>query len=195
MNLALASSSGRDFFVIKTSHLPAITSAIPEAHRVFGNDPDMSSKTGKPAPDIFLLALQRINDSGSANDVNHELIKPAECLVFEDSIAGVEAGRKAGMRVVWVPHGGLLDVCRGREELVLAGKTEDVENQILSTAASEIDTSQKQTQEEEREKKVPSGDEKGLLRRSEDAWAGLLTSLEFFPYEHYGIRLVSSKED
>ncbi|MBE3049202.1 HAD-IA family hydrolase, partial [Candidatus Bathyarchaeota archaeon] len=27
-------------------------------------------------------------------------VTPAECLVFEDSVTGVEAGRRAGMRVV-----------------------------------------------------------------------------------------------
>ncbi|EAU29640.1 predicted protein [Aspergillus terreus NIH2624] len=31
-------------------------------------------------------------------------ILPSECLVFEDSVPGVEAGRRAGMRVIWVPH-------------------------------------------------------------------------------------------
>ncbi|KAL5359471.1 HAD-like domain-containing protein [Aspergillus floccosus] len=31
-------------------------------------------------------------------------ILPSECLVFEDSVVGVEAGRRAGMRVIWVSH-------------------------------------------------------------------------------------------
>jgi pseudouridine-5'-monophosphatase len=48
-------------------------------------------------------------------------ITPAECLVFEDGVPGVEAGRRAGMRVVWVPHPGLLQEFRGREHLVIAG--------------------------------------------------------------------------
>ena len=39
---------------------------------------------GKPYPDIFLLAAERLG----AN--------PAECLVIEDSVAGVEAAKKAG---------------------------------------------------------------------------------------------------
>ncbi len=50
---------------------------------------------------------------------DRELVQPEECLVFEDSIAGVEAARRAGMRVVWMPHVRLRDVCLGREEDVL----------------------------------------------------------------------------
>lgn len=44
-------------------------------------------RNGKPAPDLFLHA---------ANEMG---VKPAHCLVIEDSPAGVEAARKAGMRV------------------------------------------------------------------------------------------------
>ncbi|MGB7537195.1 MAG: HAD family phosphatase [Anaerolineales bacterium] len=46
---------------------------------------------GKPAPDLFLLAAQRLG------------IPPAECLAFEDSDPGVLAARAAGMRVVIIP--------------------------------------------------------------------------------------------
>jgi HAD superfamily hydrolase (TIGR01509 family) len=42
---------------------------------------------GKPAPDLFLYAAQKMNTS------------PALCLVIEDSPAGVQAGKAAGMRV------------------------------------------------------------------------------------------------
>jgi beta-phosphoglucomutase-like phosphatase (HAD superfamily) len=43
---------------------------------------------GKPAPDLFLLAAQRMR------------VQPAHCMVVEDSPAGVAAAHEAGMRVV-----------------------------------------------------------------------------------------------
>ncbi|HEX4386604.1 MAG TPA: HAD family phosphatase [Myxococcales bacterium] len=45
---------------------------------------------GKPAPDMFLLAAQRMG------------VAPAKCLVFEDAEPGVQAARNAGMQVVRV---------------------------------------------------------------------------------------------
>jgi HAD superfamily hydrolase (TIGR01509 family) len=47
---------------------------------------------GKPAPDIFLLAAERLG------------VEPVACLVLEDAPAGVQAAAAAGMRVVCVPH-------------------------------------------------------------------------------------------
>lgn len=46
---------------------------------------------GKPAPDIFLLAAQRLG------------VSPAACLALEDSATGCAAAAAAGMRVVAVP--------------------------------------------------------------------------------------------
>src|SRR5579863_2264941 len=46
----------------------------------------------KPAPDIFLLAASHLG------------VAPSECVVLEDSLAGVEAARAAGMRVVAIPE-------------------------------------------------------------------------------------------
>ena len=48
-------------------------------------------ENGKPAPDVFLLAAERLG------------ITPEECLVFEDSKAGVIAGSSAGAKVIMVP--------------------------------------------------------------------------------------------
>jgi HAD superfamily hydrolase (TIGR01509 family) len=42
----------------------------------------------KPAPDVFLLAAERI------------AVAPADCVAFEDGDAGLQAARAAGMRVV-----------------------------------------------------------------------------------------------
>jgi beta-phosphoglucomutase-like phosphatase (HAD superfamily) len=51
---------------------------------------------GKPAPDGFLAALGRLGFLLRPRPS----ITPAECLVIEDTVAGVEAARRAGMRVM-----------------------------------------------------------------------------------------------
>ncbi|KAH0551679.1 hypothetical protein GP486_007103 [Trichoglossum hirsutum] len=120
VHIALATSSHRANYNVKTQHLGHVFSAFHDERRVLGDDPRILAGAGKPAPDIFLLALQTIND-GIRGDGNEPEIKPEECLVFEDSVPGIEAGRRAGMRVVWVPHPGLLKEYHGREGQVLAG--------------------------------------------------------------------------
>ncbi len=49
-------------------------------------------KRGKPSPDMFLLAAERMG------------MAPKDCLVFEDGRSGVEAAKAAGMEVVFVPR-------------------------------------------------------------------------------------------
>ena len=49
-------------------------------------------KNGKPAPDGFLLAAERLG------------IAPEDCLVFEDTDMGIEAATAAGMASVRVPQ-------------------------------------------------------------------------------------------
>ena len=48
---------------------------------------------GKPAPDLFLLAAQRMG------------VAPEQCLVFEDSPLGILAAERAGMGAVLVTRG------------------------------------------------------------------------------------------
>ncbi|MGD9749273.1 MAG: HAD family hydrolase, partial [Verrucomicrobiales bacterium] len=48
-------------------------------------------KRGKPAPDMFLLAAERMG------------VAPEQCLVFEDGQAGLDAAKAAGMETVFVP--------------------------------------------------------------------------------------------
>jgi len=51
---------------------------------------ESSFNKGKPDPEIYLKTASLLN------------ISPAKCIVFEDSIAGVAAARKAGCKVVGV---------------------------------------------------------------------------------------------
>ena len=84
---AIATSSAKVTFDLKTQNYQdwlKIFDAI-----VLGDDPAV--KHSKPAPDSFLAAADRLE------------AKPKNCLVFEDSPAGVTAAKAAGMSVVAVP--------------------------------------------------------------------------------------------
>lgn len=63
---------------------------------------------GKPAPDVFLFAAAQMD------------VRPANCLVLEDSVPGVQAATAAGMRVAGFT-GATHDKARMRERLLAAG--------------------------------------------------------------------------
>ena len=58
-------------------------------NRVIGGD---MVKNGKPSPEIFLKAADSMQCSAH------------ECIVVEDSIIGIEGGKRAGMTTVFVPN-------------------------------------------------------------------------------------------
>jgi pseudouridine-5'-monophosphatase len=84
--LALATSSERSLCALKIARHGwfSLFQAI-----VCGDDSNVQRL--KPAPDIFLVAARAL---GAA---------PEQCLVFEDSLAGVEAARAANMQVIALP--------------------------------------------------------------------------------------------
>ena len=61
-------------------------------------EPNVFSATqvtrGKPAPDLFLFAAERMN------------VPPARCVVIEDSVAGISAATAAGMTAIGFCGGG-----------------------------------------------------------------------------------------
>ena len=81
--LAVATSSARPLFELKSQHHPWFShfDAI-----VCGDDPLV--KHPKPAPDIFLAAAERLG------------VTADQCVIFEDSPAGVEAALASGARVI-----------------------------------------------------------------------------------------------
>lgn len=120
VHLALASSCSTSTFTAKTSKLQEMFTVFSEDRRILGDSPLVPKGRGKPFGDIYEIALKSINDSLSPDE---KPITPAECLVFEDSVSGVEAGRRAGMRVIWCPLQCLADAYAGQEPEVLAGLT------------------------------------------------------------------------
>lgn len=56
-------------------------------------------KTSKPEPDGYLLAVDRLNALNPDLD-----LQPADCLVLEDTPAGITAAKRAGMSVVGVAN-------------------------------------------------------------------------------------------
>lgn len=84
VKMAVASSSPREMILmnLKRSQLEKYFEVV-----VSGKD----VKHGKPAPDIFLLAAEKLG------------IDPRECYVFEDAYNGVQAGVSAGAKTIMVP--------------------------------------------------------------------------------------------
>ncbi len=85
--LAVATSSGRELFALKTRHHGWLSHF---GVVVCGDDAELARP--KPAPDIFLLAARRLS------------MAAADCIVVEDSPVGVRAALAAGMRVVGLRH-------------------------------------------------------------------------------------------
>lgn len=89
LRLALASSGCRHY-------VDAIIGEVGMAGKFDAEVTGDEVERGKPFPDPFLLAAQRLG------------VAPQHCVVFEDAPAGVQAARAAGMRVVAVPQGSTL---------------------------------------------------------------------------------------
>ena len=83
--MAMATSSARQAVALKAAAHPWLE---PIRTRVHGDDPEL--KAGKPAPDVFLLAAERLG------------VKPSHCWAFEDSLAGARSAVAAGCQVMVV---------------------------------------------------------------------------------------------
>ncbi|MCP6759854.1 MAG: HAD family phosphatase [Fischerella sp. CENA71] len=55
--------------------------------------------TSKPEPDGYLLAVERLNQTYPALN-----LQPSECLAIEDTPAGIQAAKRAGMQVVGIAN-------------------------------------------------------------------------------------------
>lgn len=179
VRLAVATSSSRPYFALKTMNLPPDLFGVFDARLIVtGDDERVPAGHGKPLPHIYLAALKAINETNRSNPVS-----PSECLVFEDSVPGVEAARRAGMRVVWCPHPMLEREFHDRHAEVLAGLTRveaaDFEGHILNQLGSGW-------VQYMRDLNVMWDD---YLPSLDDGWGEYMPSLEDFPYAKYGIIL------
>jgi len=125
--IAIATGTRRRNLNLKTGHLPQLMKCFGE-NIICADDnnalppgsmageaptPRIKKGRGKPCPDIFLIAAHEIlgRAIGQEEEDGGEMKgERAKGLVFEDAIPGVEAGKRAGMNVVWVPDTGLLEV-------------------------------------------------------------------------------------
>lgn len=81
LKLAIASSAPVDWIqvVVRKCHLESYFDVLVSGEHV---------AHGKPAPDIFLLAAEKLQ------------VQPSQCLVIEDAERGVQAAKAAGMQCV-----------------------------------------------------------------------------------------------
>ncbi|KAF8893491.1 HAD-like domain-containing protein [Infundibulicybe gibba] len=110
--IAVATGSRRRNFELKTGHLGEVFGCF-EGKVVCGDDTQYHMNS-KPAPDVFLVAAREMlgRDVGRADTTptERQVEERAKGLVFEDAILGMEAGKRAGMKVVWVPDAQLLEL-------------------------------------------------------------------------------------
>ena len=112
LKLALASSSPPELIdaVLRVlgyeSEFAVVRSAVDE-------------EQGKPHPGVFLTTARLLG------------VEPAECVVIEDSLAGVRSARAAGMRVIAVPPAHLFDEPDYDDADIKLGSLEDLRPEML----------------------------------------------------------------
>jgi beta-phosphoglucomutase len=78
---AVASNSRNAVTIIKQVKIDHLLDAIIDGHQI---------ENSKPDPEVFLLAAKKVG------------IPPAQCLVVEDAVAGIESARRAGMKALGI---------------------------------------------------------------------------------------------
>jgi HAD superfamily hydrolase (TIGR01509 family) len=115
--LAVATSTSRDLAQHKLSQAGV-------AHYfdviVGGNDVEH----GKPAPDIFLRAAERLGK------------RPDECVALEDSGPGIHAASSAGMLTILVPDSGREPLAETRERAAFVADSLSAAQQIIERLIS-----------------------------------------------------------
>jgi len=133
--IAVATGSQRRNYEQKSAHLGDTLFDAFEGRIVCADDGLIRPGRGKPHPDVFLVTAERMlgrkvgmGEQEEAGVSEEEKAERSKGLVFEDAIPGVQAGKRAGMNVVWVPDANLLSLGE-------SGPTLDIEqpDQILKS--------------------------------------------------------------
>jgi len=99
LKIALGSASKNSSMILEKVGITGLFDAVIDGNKV--------SKP-KPDPEVFLKGAEELN------------VAPANCVVFEDAIAGIEAAINGGMKSVGIGSPGVL----GRANLVVGGLNE-----------------------------------------------------------------------
>ena len=78
---AVASNSRNAVTIIEQVGILPLLDAVVDGHQI---------ENSKPDPEVFLLAAKKIG------------VPPAQCVVVEDAITGIEAARRAGMKALGI---------------------------------------------------------------------------------------------
>lgn len=87
IGIALGSASKNAALILNNLKIMDLFDGIIDGNKV---------SKAKPDPEVFLLAAQELGQA------------PADCIVFEDAEAGVEAAKRAGMKVVGIGNKDIL---------------------------------------------------------------------------------------
>lgn len=97
--MALATGSRRKNYIAKTRHLENLFAFFGD--RIVCGDDLPSGLSGKPSPDLFLIAAREMLGFGVGEKhgpcTERERVERERGLVFEDGIAGLQGARRAGM--------------------------------------------------------------------------------------------------
>lgn len=95
IKIALGSASKNSMTILNKTGITNLFDAVIDGNKV---------SKAKPDPEVFLQGAKELG------------VEPGECVVFEDAIAGVEAAKAGGMKVVGIGQPGVLDA-----DLVISG--------------------------------------------------------------------------
>jgi beta-phosphoglucomutase len=95
IKIALGSASKNSMTILNKIGITNLFDAVIDGNKV---------SKAKPDPEVFLEGAKALS------------VEPEECVVFEDAIAGIEAAKAGGMKVVGIGQPGVLDA-----DLVISG--------------------------------------------------------------------------